>query len=264
MACPLSPRSAGSFGGDFDPLPPVALLCGGLATRLRPITEKIPKSLVEVAGEPFIAHQLRLLACQGIAEVVICAGHLGEQIADFVGDGARFGCSVRYSWDGEALLGTGGALHRALPLLGERFFVMYGDSYLPTRFRPVWDAFRRARLPALMTVFRNEGRWDASNVEFEFARGTIRRYDKVERSAAMHHIDYGLGALEAAILAGRSANTPFDLAELYRDLCRERRLAGYEVAERFYEIGSPAGLGETSAFLAAGSSGMIPQHRTSR
>jgi NDP-sugar pyrophosphorylase family protein len=138
---------------------------------------------------------------------------------------------------------------------------MYGDSYLPTRFRPVWNAFRREGLPALMTVFRNEGRWDTSNVDF--VEGMIRRYDKVEHNAAMSHIDYGLGALEATVLARRPPDCPFDLAALYRDLAREGRLAGYEVAERFYEIGSPAGLAETSAFLAAGS-GITLRHRTSR
>lgn len=234
-----------------EKLPPLALLAGGLATRMRPATDRIAKSMLPIAGEPFIAHQLRLIAGEGIAEVVVCAGHLGEQIEGFVGDGARFGCRVAYSWDGEALLGTGGALRRALPLLGERFLVMYGDSLLPTRFRPVWSAFRRSGLPALMTVFHNEGRWDTSNVEF--AGGAIRAYDKVARTPRMRHIDYGLGAIEAAALAGRPPGR-FDLADFYCDLARAGRLAGFEVADRFYEIGSPAGLAETSTFLEAGGS----------
>jgi NDP-sugar pyrophosphorylase family protein len=138
-------------------------------------------------------------------------------------------------------------LRKAMPMLGEHCFVMYGDSYLPTRFAPVLMAFERAGLPALMTVFRNVGRWDTSNVEF--VDGAIRRYDKVDRTPAMLHIDYGLAILTSAALSVWSARDVFDLADFYRDLARRGRLAGLEVAERFYEIGSPAGLDETDAFL---------------
>ena len=212
-------------------LPALALLAGGLATRLGPMTLTVPKSLVEAAGEPFIAHQLRLLTSQGIGDIVVCAGHLGEQITEYVGDGTGFGCRVRYSFDGDRQLGTGGALQKAMPLLGDRFFVMYGDSYLPTRFAPVLSAFERTELPAQMTVFRNAGRWDTSNVEF--GDGIIRRYDKVDRTPAMLHIDYGLGIMAADAFAVRPADEAFDLADFYRDLARRGRLAGLEVAERF-------------------------------
>jgi len=227
--------------------PSLALLAGGLATRLRPRTLTIPKSLIEVMGEPFIAHQLRLLARQEITDIVICAGHLGEKIEAYVADGAAFGCRVQFSFDGERLLGTGGALRRALPLLSDHFFVMYGDSYLPTPFVPVLRAFERARLPALMTVFGNYGRWDTSNVEF--VDGVIRRYDKVDRTPAMLHIDYGLAVIDAGAVRAWTADEAFDLADLYRDLAQRRCLAGFEVHDRFYEIGSPAGLAETDAFL---------------
>jgi NDP-sugar pyrophosphorylase family protein len=230
----------------------LALLAGGLATRLRPLTLAVPKSMIEVAGEPFIAHQLRLLAHQGINDIVICAGYLGEQIERYVADGAAFGCRVRYSFDGGRLLGTGGALRKALPLLSDRFFVMYGDSYLPTMFTMILQAFERAGLPALMTVFRNAGRWDTSNVEF--VDGVVRRYDKVDRTPAMLHIDYGLGMIARDALQIR-ANDVFDLADFYRDLAARGLLAGFEVHQRFYEIGSPAGLGETDAFLRQRSSG---------
>jgi NDP-sugar pyrophosphorylase family protein len=234
-------------------LPPVAILAGGLGTRLQSRTDgAVPKSMVAVAGEPFVAHQLRLLVAQGACEIVLCTGHLGEQIEHFVGDGARYGCHVRYSRDGAQLLGTGGALRRALALLGERFFVIYGDSYLPTRFPPVWQAFRRSGRAGLMTVFANDGRWDASNVEF--ADGAIRRYDKGARTPAMRHIDYGLGAFEASAVAAYPLGRRLDLAEVYADLLRRAQLAAYEVTERFYEIGSPAGLAETDAFLTAASS----------
>jgi NDP-sugar pyrophosphorylase family protein len=230
-------------------LPRLAILAGGLATRLHPITTMVPKSMVLVAGEPFIAHQLRLLRRQRITDIIICIGHLGEQIEAFVGDGSRFGCRVCYSADGDRPLGTGGALRQALPLLGENFFVMYGDSYLDIAFQPVYEAFLRAGCSALMTVFRNASRWDASNVEF--ADGVIRRHDKVNRSPAMQYIDYGLGVLTAGAVARGLANTPFDLAELYRDLAVHGQLAGHEVRERFYEIGSPAGLAETDLHLSA-------------
>ncbi len=234
-------------GSAAEAMPPLALLAGGLATRLRPITATIPKSMVQVAGAPFIAHQLRLLVREGITDVVVCSGHLGEQIESFAGDGAQFGCRIRYSRDGDVPLGTGGALRRALPLLSERFMVMYGDSYLDTSLRAVYAAFRRSGLPALMTLFRNEDRLEPSNVEF--ADGVIRCYDKVNRTAAMRHIDYGLGVFQAGVVSAQPADTHFDLAELYGDLARRGLLAGYEVRDRFYEIGSPAGLADTEAFF---------------
>ncbi len=228
-------------------LPPLALIAGGLATRLRPITTTIPKSLVEVAGEPFIAHQLRLLARQGICDIVICAGHLGEMIESFVGDGSRFGCRVSYSFDGEKLLGTGGALRRALPILGKNFWVMYGDSYLDIDYPPVYDAFLRSGLPALMTVFRNEGRWDTSNVEFR--DGCVVRFDKQRRTREMTCIDFGLSILSADLIGSLPQDVPVDLADIYRDLASRGQLAGYEVHKRFYEIGSPSGLSETDQYL---------------
>lgn len=209
--------------------------------------------MIEVAGEPFIAHQLRLLVHQGISQIVICVGHLGEQIEAYVGDGGTFGCNVRYSFDGDRLLGTGGALRKALPLLSDRFFVMYGDSYLPTPFAPIQQAFERAGLPALMTVFRNVGRWDTSNVEF--VDGVILGYDKVDRTPAMLHIDYGLGFLATSVVHDWTTNGSFDLADLYQDLVRRGLLAGFEVHERFYEIGSPAGIRETDMFLRQRSRG---------
>jgi len=232
----------------FEKMPPLALLAGGLATRLQPITTAVPKSMVEVAGCPFIAHQLRLLARNGITDVVVCIGHLGEQIEAYVGDGRAFGCRVRYVSDGAQPLGTGGALRHALHLLGEQFFVMYGDSYLDIDFRAIYEAFLRARRPALMTVFQNGGRWDASNVEF--VDGVIRRYDKVNRTPSMQHIEYGLHVLTAPVLAERPLGEPFDLADLSRELLARGLLAGYEVDKRFHEIGSPAGLAETNTYLS--------------
>ena len=228
---------------------PVGVLAGGLATRLRPITHTIPKSMVEVAGEPFVAHQLRQLAREGVERVVFCIGHLGEQIRDFVGSGQRFGLRVDYAFDGEELLGTGGALRAALPKLGDAFFVLYGDSYLDIRYAAVERAFLEAGQPALMTVLRNEDRWDTSNVEFE--GGRLLRYSKAERDRNMVHIDYGLGILTAAVIAEHPERR-FDLAAVYEALARKGRLAGFEATARFYEIGSHGGLRETADHLRAG------------
>jgi NDP-sugar pyrophosphorylase family protein len=174
---------------------PVALLAGGLATRLRPITEKIPKLLVEVAGEPFFTHQIRLLKAAGLTRIVLCVGYLGEKIVELYGDGRTHGVEITDSFDGPKLLGTGGALIQALPQLGDAFYVLYGDSYLPVDYRAVGDAFIRSGHLGLMTVYRNLGRYDTSNVWFE--GGEIRVYDKKNKRPEMQHIDYGLGVFGA-------------------------------------------------------------------
>ena len=226
---------------------PVAILAGGLATRLRPITETIPKALVMVAGEPFLFHQLRYLQAQGIAQVVICTGHLGEQIEAAVGNGDAFGLNVEISPDGPKLLGTGGALTAAAPKLGPAFFALYGDSFLPCDFGAVQAAFEASGKPALMTVLRNADRWDKSNVVF--AGGQLRAYSKRQPSPDMQYIDYGLGVIQASRLARYAAGTAWDLADLYEELAAKQLLAGFEVSERFYEIGSHAGLAETERYL---------------
>lgn len=236
--------------GERQNLLPLAILCGGLATRLGSRTEKIPKSLIEVAGKPFIAWQLEYLRSQGADRVVLCAGYLGEQIEAVVGDGSKYGLRISYSWDGPRLLGTGGALRRAVSLLGDRFFVLYGDSYLPIDFQAVQQSFLRSGKPALMTVLHNQDRWDKSNVLFQ--QGSITEYNKQNRRPEMMHIDYGLGILSASSLLDRPGDTAFDLADVYHDLSLRGELAGFEVYERFYEIGSPVGLQETASFLAKG------------
>ena len=226
---------------------PVAILAGGLATRLGAVSKVTPKALMAVAGKPFIEHQLALLRRDGVRNVVICAGHLGTVIRDHLGDGARFGLAVAYSFDGEKLLGTGGALRRALPLLGGTFFVLYGDSYLDIDLARVLAAFRASGKPGLMTVFANAGRWDTSNVHFD--GGRVLRYDKRNPSLDMRFIDYGLGILTAPVLAAHRPDEVFDLADVYSGLSAAGELAGYEAERRFYEIGTPAGLAETDAFL---------------
>ena len=223
---------------------PVAILAGGLATRLGALTEKVPKSLIQIAGEPFVAHQLRLLQAGGIQQVILCVGHLGEMIEDAIGDGSSYGVKVEYSYDGAIRLGTGGAIRSALPKLGERFFVLYGDSYLPCDYGAIEREFLQCGKLGLMTVFRNNGQWDASNVEFE--AGRILAYSKKNRTARMNYIDYGLGVFRAEAFAGTHAT---DLADVYAELLDRGELAAVEVHERFYEIGSPAGLKEMTDFL---------------
>jgi NDP-sugar pyrophosphorylase family protein len=232
-----------------NPLPAVAILAGGLATRLRPLTETVPKSLLQVNGEPFAVHQLRLLQSKGIRRVVFCVAHLGESIQHAIGDGTALGLQVDYSFDGPALRGTAGAIRNALPKLGDPFFVMYGDSYLPCDYAAVARKFETADVLGMMTVFRNEGEWDTSNVEFE--AGEIVAYSKTDRTPRMRYIDYGLGVFRAEAFQSLPAGKACDLAELYADLLRRKQLAAFEVRERFYEIGSPAGLRETADFLAA-------------
>jgi NDP-sugar pyrophosphorylase family protein len=236
-----------------NPARTVAILAGGLATRLHPITQTVPKSLLEVNGEPFVVHQLRLLKSNGIKRVVLCVGHLGELIQRAIGDGSTLGLQVDYSFDGPALLGTAGAIRNALPKLGERFFVMYGDSYLPCDYAAIARNFESAGVLGMMTVFRNDGKWDTSNVEFEAGgseAGKILAYSKTNRTSRMRYIDYGLGVFRAEAFQGLPAGKPCDLTELYSDLLQRNQLAAFEVHERFYEIGSPAGLQETSEFLA--------------
>ena len=225
----------------------VAILAGGLATRLRPITEKIPKSLVPVAGRPFLTHQLELLKSRGIRRAVLCVDYLGEMIQRDFGDGFKNGVKLDYAFDGEKLLGTGGAIKRALPLLGEEFFVLYGDSYLPVDYAPIAEFFHRSGKLGCMTVYRNEGKYDTSNVVF--AGGEIKVYDKKAKLPEMRHIDYGLSLFKRAAFDSYPDNQPFDLAEVMGKLVREKQLAGYEVHERFYEIGSPAGLAELETLL---------------
>jgi NDP-sugar pyrophosphorylase family protein len=226
---------------------PVALLAGGLATRLRPITSTIPKAMVEVAGRPFIDHQLDLLRRNGIRRVILCLGYLGEQVREHVGDGSAFGMDLGYSFDGPRLLGTGGALAQAAPMLGEVFWVLYGDSYLDIDYAAVLDHFASAEAQGLMTVLHNGNRWDRSNVVFR--AGQLIQYDKHRPTPEMSYIDYGAALLRSTALERIPPNQPYDLAGLYSALVAERQMIGYEVTQRFYEIGSHTGLAETEAYL---------------
>lgn len=228
------------------PLETAAIIAGGLATRMRPLTEKIPKSLIEVDGEPFVFHQLRLLHDNSIKKAVLCVGYLGEEVEKAVGDGAKLGIRVEYSYDGDALVGTGGALRRALAKLDDTFFIVYGDSYLDCDYQGIWGALGSSL--GLMTVFRNDGRWGQSNVEFNGK--DIIAYDKSRITPSMRHIDYGLGILRREALLEVEEGQYCDLVLVYQELLRRKQLAAFEVKERFYEIGSPEGLAEAREYIA--------------
>ena len=221
---------------------------GGYATRLGPVTEKIPKALVDVNGRPFIVHQLKLLASQGVARAVLCVGHLGDMIVKEIGDGARLGMKVEYSFDGGRLRGTAGAVANALDKLGPAFFTLYGDSYLECDMAAVQKAFEASGKSGLMTVYRNEGRWGPSNVEYD--GGRIAAYDKKNPTPRMHHIDYGIGVFKSSVFESLEPDRPCDLETVYQGLLARGELAAFESPTRFYEIGSPEGLKETRRYLA--------------
>jgi NDP-sugar pyrophosphorylase family protein len=226
---------------------PVVILAGGLATRLRPLTEEIPKALLEVAGRPFLEHQIELLKRNAISEVILCVGYLGEMIQQRYGEGGALGVRIRYSFDGPKLLGTGGAIKKALAFLPDAFFVLYGDSYLPVDYQAVAAAFHEAGKPALMTVYANSDAWDTSNVWL--ANAKIRLYSKREKLPEMRYIDYGLMICTKEIFEDSPSDVPFDLADTLERLSRKGELAGYEVHRRFFEIGSPSGLAELDQLL---------------
>jgi N-acetyl-alpha-D-muramate 1-phosphate uridylyltransferase len=237
-----------SFAQDPPPLLPVCVLAGGLGTRLGQVVADTPKPLLEVAGAPFLRHQLRLLKAHGARRVVLCVGYLGERIEAALGDGADEGLELRYAYDGPDLRGTAGAIRGALDQLGDAFLVLYGDTYLRIDYTAVQARFTASGLPALMTVLRNEGRWDVSNVLLSEDATRIEAYDKRAPTPAMKWIDYGLGILTAEALDAAGRDEP-DLAGVYHELARTGRLAAYEATERFYEIGTPEALAETDAFL---------------
>lgn len=226
-------------------LPTICILAGGLGTRLGEHVKDTPKPLLTVAGEPFLLHQLRLLADHGAERVVICVGYMGERIVETIGTD-RYGLTIAYSHDGPQPIGTLGAVRKAADLLGKRFLVLYGDTYLRIDYRAVASAWRESGCRAVMTVLENRDRWDRSNAEFRGAR--VVAYDKRHPTARMRWVDYGLGGLELSTLADVGPEVD-DLADLYHLLAERGELFGFPATNRFYEIGTPEALQETDAFL---------------
>lgn len=226
---------------------PIAILAGGLATRLHPLTVTIPKAMVEICGEPFVHWQTKLLAKSGIREIVYCVAYKSEMIEDFLGDGSRYGVNIRYSHDGPTQLGTGGAVIKVLPHLGEKFMVLYGDSYLPIDYAKVAETFLEAKKPALMTVYQNDNNLDTSNVLY--IDGRIEIYSKGKNSSDLHHIDYGLSCFNASVFPPYARQTPVDLSVICAELSSSKLLAGFEVHDRFYEIGSFNGIRDFTEYI---------------
>jgi NDP-sugar pyrophosphorylase family protein len=228
-------------------LPPVCILAGGLGTRLGEHANSTPKTLMEVAGAPFLHHQLSLLARHGARRVVLCVGHLGELVESSVGDGAGFGLSVSYAYDPPELAGTAGAVRGALPQLGPSFLVLNGDTYLEIDYQGFAKTFLQRGLPAQMAVLNNEGRWGTSNVEFDGE--LVVRHEKGNPDGSMTWIDAGLGGAKAEVFATGAGAAAADLAEVYAELSAQGKLGGYVAELRFYEIGTPDWLAETDRFL---------------
>ena len=225
---------------------PVAILAGGLGTRLGKKALNKAKVLIDVAGKPFISRQLNYLSDQGIKDIVICVGHLGNQIKNYIGNGSKYNLNVSYSDDSDRLLGTGGSIKKACQILGEHFFILYGDSFLPVNFSLVEKAYFQEKKPALMTVLKNKGRWDKSNAYF---KDKCVRYNKKKPRKNMDYIDYGLNIVRNSIFSDFPSNEVFDLADVFENLSNKSLLAGFEIYDRFYEIGSINGLNDTIEFF---------------
>lgn len=226
---------------------PIVILAGGVASRLMPITKKIPKSLVLINDKPFIHYQLDYLKKQNIKNIVLCVGHFGKMIEKEIGNGKKYGLNIKYSYDGKKLLGTGGAIKKALPLLDDNFYVMYGDSLLPINYKTIENKFLSSNKPALMTIIKNNNQWDKSNILYNGK--CIIEYNKKYPTDKMKYIDYGLGILSKNAFTLFKKKRTFDLGDLYHQLSIEKKLASHSVKKRFYEIGSHQGLLETSYFL---------------
>lgn len=226
----------------------VAILAGGLATRLRPLTAEIPKSLIQIQGKPFLEYQLDFLKKGGVEDIVLCVGYLGEQIERYFGNGKEFGVNISYSYEGKNLLGTAGALKNAQNLLEDTFFTMYGDSYLFLDFSAVMSYFKNQDKLALMTVYKNRDRYDESNTVI--AGNLVKYYSKKEKTEGMVYIEYGANIFRKEVLEFIPEDQPYTLEALFPKLIEQEQLLAYEMPERFYQIGSPQGLEEFKGYIS--------------
>ncbi len=226
------------------------ILAGGKGTRMPSFTTVIPKALIPVHGKPFLHYQLSQLSSSGVSDVVLSVGYLGELIKNFVGDGSRWSLRVRYVDEGKNLLGTGGAIRLAYDksLLEDDFLVLYGDSYLKVDYGKLWEFYRMNQCRALMTVYKNENCFGQSNVHFQSPM--VLKHNKKEHDSKMEYIDYGLSIFNKQLFSSYvPSNAVYDLAELTAMLSAKNELWGFEIHDRFYEIGSPDGLKDFEAYL---------------
>jgi NDP-sugar pyrophosphorylase family protein len=226
---------------------PLAILVGGFGSRLGSLTKEIPKCLIEINGRPFVDWQLDLLVKNGFSDFVFCVSYKSKTIQEYIGDGTERGIRIRYSIDGETQLGTGGAIQKAIPMLGEVFGVIYGDSYLPINYLAVEKEFLNSKSQALMTVYKNQNQLDTSNVEF--FQGKLIKYEKGTQNEKMLHIDYGMTFFREAAFRNWLDQSSFDLSKVCHQLAMDGQLDGFEVFERFYEIGSLPGIEDFSQYL---------------
>jgi N-acetyl-alpha-D-muramate 1-phosphate uridylyltransferase len=225
---------------------PVAILAGGLATRLGDITKKIPKSLVNVAGNPILFYQLELLRAEGIRKVVLCIGHLGEMIQQSFGS-VWNDIQLEYSFDGEMLLGTGGSIKNAIPKLGDEFFILNGDTYLPVNYSEILRMFNSCQRSGLVTVYKSDPTFNLNNIIFK--NGEVIVYDKYLKSPEMEYVDSGLCLFKSSVFEKYPSNYKFDLSKVFSDLLEEKELFGYQIYQKFYDMGSPRGLSELESLL---------------
>ena len=223
------------------------ILAGGLGTRMRPLTEAVPKVLIPVKGKPFVDYQLELLTRNGIDEFVFCVGHQGEKVERHLGDGRAFGCRIAYSYDGPRLLGPAGALKRSERLLQDRFFVTNGDAYLRAPYARLMDALSDAGKLAVMSVYKNDDRFGRSDVVVD--GGAVARYDKKSKAEGMNWINYGVTALRKEALGLIAEGRFCDEETFYGSLIERNQLLAFPVKARVYEIGTPASLSELEAFM---------------
>lgn len=225
----------------------VAIIAGGLATRLGEITKKIPKSMIPIAGKPFLHYQIELLRKAGIYDIVLCIGHLGEQIESYFGDGSNYDVNIAYSYEKGKLLGTGGALKNAAGLLQDKFFTLYGDSYVNLDFSAVMSYFMSFNKLALMTIFKNYGRYDTSNIAIE--GNLIRQYGSRNKNDNLVYIDYGVSLFRKKVLDLVPADSVYPMGDIFKQLIEREELLAFEVPQRFYQIGSPEGLRELTELI---------------
>lgn len=226
---------------------PIAILAGGFASRLGELSKFLPKCLIKVNGRPFVDWQIELLQAAGYTNFIFCLSYKSELVQNYLGDGSKWNIDIKYSLDGEKQLGTGGAIKKALPLLGDKFAVIYGDSYLPVSYLSIETEFLNSTKQALMTVYKNENLFDASNVHFE--DDLLVEYAKGSNNPRMKHIDFGLSYFQASVFENYDDDKNFDLADLCSELSKVGKLDGFLIHERFYEIGSISGINELSNYL---------------
>jgi len=225
------------------------ILAGGLGTRMRPFTEQAPKYLLPVCGRSFADYQLGLLKQDGVRDIVLCVGHLGEMIQAHLGDGASRGVHIEYSWDAPSSGGTAGALKKADALLEDTFFLTWGDSYVRVDHAAMFAGHQANALEVICTmgVFRNENAWDRSNVRVEGDK--VACYEKSSQATEFTHIDAGISVFSRRALAEIPSEQTVQLDGFFSNWAKTGRLGAYPVSQRFYEVGSPGGLADFERFI---------------